>query len=258
MVHFDCTAMWVKNSNALHRTFNVDPLYLQHENSGHAIDYMHWQIPLSKRFRALKLWCVIRNHGIKGLQEHVRKGVRLAQLFRTLVEADGRFEVPIEHHLGLVVFRLKGDNELTEQLLKKLNSQGKIHCVPAALHGTYVIRFTVTSPMTTDIDIKRDWRVIQETAAVILEQAGVPAGTSAHPRMPLREIKKKKPEFGTSLLLSNSPMTPKIINGSFVAIFDHHDVVQDYVRSNIRLVSKDSPALRRRIKGLMVSDKQYR
>ncbi|KAE8750210.1 hypothetical protein FOCC_FOCC003018 [Frankliniella occidentalis] len=101
MVHFDCTAMWVKNSNALHRTFNVEPLYLQHENSGLAIDYMHWQIPLSKRFRALKLWFVIRKYGIKGLQKHLREGVRLAQKFEALVLSDPRFEVPAKRHLGM-------------------------------------------------------------------------------------------------------------------------------------------------------------
>ncbi|XP_052120478.1 histidine decarboxylase [Frankliniella occidentalis] len=103
MVHFDCTAMWVKNSNALHRTFNVEPLYLQHENSGLAIDYMHWQIPLSKRFRALKLWFVIRKYGIKGLQKHLREGVRLAQKFEALVLSDPRFEVPAKRHLGMVL-----------------------------------------------------------------------------------------------------------------------------------------------------------
>ena len=259
MVHFDCTAMWVKDSNALHRTFNVEPLYLQHENSGHAIDYMHWQIPLSKKFRALKLWFVIRNFGVKGLQEHIRKSVRLANYFRQLVEADRRFEIPAETFLGLVVFRLKGQNELTEKLLKKLNSDGRLHCVPASLHGTYVIRFTVTSPLTNDKDIERDWRIIKETATYILEQFGLTTGVGL-PRLPLKEIKRKAPDFGTSLLLSHSPMTPKVINGSFVAIFDQTDMIQDFVRStpNIRLVSKDSPALRRRIKGMMVSEKQYR
>lgn len=100
MVHFDCTAMWVKNSGAVHRTFNVEPLYLQHENSGLAIDYMHWQIPLSKRFRALKLWFVLRSYGIKGLQAHIREGVRLAQKFEALVLADYRFEIPAARHLG--------------------------------------------------------------------------------------------------------------------------------------------------------------
>lgn len=128
MVHFDCTAFFVKDSSALHRTFNVEPLYLQHENSGHAVDFMHWQVPLSKRFRSLKLWMVMRNYGISGLQEHIRRGVKLAKEFHTLVKSDKRFQVPVEPKLGLVVFRLKeknDENTLTEQLLKKLNSSGK-------------------------------------------------------------------------------------------------------------------------------------
>lgn len=60
----------------------------------------HWQIPLSKRFRALKLWFVIRNYGIKGLQKHIREGVRLAQKLEALISADCRFEVPAARHLG--------------------------------------------------------------------------------------------------------------------------------------------------------------
>lgn len=73
------------------------------------------------------------------------QGVRLAQKFEALVLADARFEIPAIRHLGMVVFRLRGENTLTERLLKKLNSRGRLHCVPAALHGQYVIRFTVTS-----------------------------------------------------------------------------------------------------------------
>lgn len=60
----------------------------------------HWQIPLSKRFRALKLWFVIRNYGVSGLQKHIREGVRLAQKFEALVLADQRFEIPAARHLG--------------------------------------------------------------------------------------------------------------------------------------------------------------
>nr|XP_024219695.1 histidine decarboxylase-like [Halyomorpha halys] len=171
MVHFDCTTMWVKNSGSLHRTFNVDPLYLQHENSGLAIDYMHWQIPLSKRFRALKLWFVIRKYGIKGLQKHIREGVRLAAKFEALVLADNRFEIPAKRHLGLVVFRLMGENILTERLLKRLNSKGNLHCVPASLKGKYVIRFTVTSPRTTVDDIVKDWIEIKNTATTVLAES---------------------------------------------------------------------------------------
>uniref|UniRef100_A0A8C9W271 Histidine decarboxylase n=1 Tax=Scleropages formosus TaxID=113540 RepID=A0A8C9W271_SCLFO len=72
MVHFDCTAFWVKDKYKLQQTFTVDPVYLRHENSGAATDFMHWQIPLSRRFRSLKLWFVMRSFGMNNLQAHIR------------------------------------------------------------------------------------------------------------------------------------------------------------------------------------------
>ncbi|CAK9806406.1 Histidine decarboxylase [Anthophora quadrimaculata] len=262
MVHFDCTAMWVKSSQALHRTFNVDPLYLKHENSGLAIDYMHWQIPLSKRFRALKLWFVIRNYGITGLQKHIREGVRLAQKFEALVLADSRFEIPATRHLGLVVFRLRGENSLTERLLKKMNSRGRVHCVPAALHGKYVIRFTVTSTNTTNEDILRDWAEIRNTANEII---GDTTTSPVRARVPLagnresNDTREKNENFGSSLLLANSPMSPKIVNGSFAAIYDTADVFEECTKAfgQLRLEARDSPAMRRRIRGILMSGKQF-
>ncbi|XP_061932756.1 histidine decarboxylase isoform X2 [Apis cerana] len=256
MVHFDCTAMWVKSSQALHRTFNVDPLYLKHENSGLAIDYMHWQIPLSKRFRALKLWFVIRNYGITGLQKHIREGVRLAQKFEALVLADARFEIPATRHLGLVVFRLRGENSLTERLLKKMNSRGRVHCVPAALHGKYVIRFTVTSTNTTNEDILRDWAEIRNTANEILDDDTI---SPVRAKVPLADTREKNENFGTSLLLANSPMSPKIVNGSFAAIYDTADVFEECTKAfgQLRLEARDSPAMRRRIRGILMSGKQF-
>ncbi|XP_066968853.1 aromatic-L-amino-acid decarboxylase isoform X3 [Macrobrachium rosenbergii] len=189
MVHFDCTAMWVKDSQALHRSFNVDPIYLQHENTGLAIDFMHWQVGLSKRFRALKLWWVIRSFGVKGLQKHIRESVRLAAKFEAFVRSDPRFEIPAVRHLGLVVFRLKGENELTEKLLKKMNSEGKVHCVPASLKGKYVIRFTVTSQYTTVEDLTRDWSIIRTTASEILSQT--PAGEEHRTRVFLKAMRRR-------------------------------------------------------------------
>ncbi|XP_015589121.1 histidine decarboxylase [Cephus cinctus] len=256
MVHFDCTAMWVKSSQALHRTFNVDPLYLKHENSGLAIDYMHWQIPLSKRFRALKLWFVIRNYGITGLQKHIREGVRLAQKFEALVLGDSRFEIPATRHLGMVVFRLRGENSLTERLLKRMNNRGRVHCVPAALHGQYVIRFTVTSTNTTNEDILKDWAEIRNTATEILGQNN---GSPVRVKVSLAETREKNENFGSSLLLANSPMSPKIVNGSFAAIYDTADVFNECMKTfgQLRLEARDSPAMRRRIRGILMSGKQF-
>ncbi|XP_017783100.1 PREDICTED: histidine decarboxylase [Nicrophorus vespilloides] len=259
MIHFDCTAMWVKNSNALHRTFNVDPLYLKHDNSGLAIDYMHWQIPLSKRFRALKLWFVIRNYGIMGLQKHIREGVRYAQKFEALVLADPRFEIPAARHLGLVVFRLKGENTSTEKLLKRLNSRGNLHCVPAALKDKYVIRFTVTSQYTTNEDIIKDWKEIKFVANEILQDAEQQMIAPTRVKVPLKETKVKNENFGTSLLLANSPMSPKIVNGSFAGIYDQGEVLAEYSKSfgQFRLAAPSSPYMRRRIKGILMSGKQF-
>ncbi|XP_016657568.1 histidine decarboxylase [Acyrthosiphon pisum] len=253
MVHFDCTAMWVKNSECLHRTFNVDPLYLQHENSGLAIDYMHWQIPLSKRFRALKLWFVIRCFGIKGLQKHIRGGVQLANKFELLVLNDKRFEIPAARHLGLVVFRLRGENHLTERLLKRLNSKGRIHCVPASLKGKYVIRFTVTSQYTTISDITRDWAEIKATATEIINDDKADT-TYNKSKVSLADTRNWNNNFGASLLLANSPMSPKVVNGSFAALFDNGD---DWSRKLLRSEMKDSSSMRRRIRGILMSGKQF-
>jgi len=250
MVHFDCTAMWVKNSRSLHRTFNVEPLYLQHENTGLAlqhentglaIDYMHWQVPLSKRFRALKLWFVLRNYGISGLQAMIRDNVRLAGKFEALVRSDERFEIPAARHLGMVVFRLKGECAMTEKLLKKLNSSGRMHAVPCCIKGKYVIRFTITSQRTTAQDITRDWGIIRSTATEVLSEHGI---VSTQRRVPLKEIKEKNASFGTSLLLANigpnSAVSPKIVDGSFAALFDNEtdDVVVDF-SEKLKFIQKD-------------------
>ncbi|XP_025916435.1 histidine decarboxylase isoform X2 [Apteryx rowi] len=170
MVHFDCTGFWVKDKYKLHQTFSVNPVYLRHPNSGAAVDFMHWQIPLSRRFRSLKLWFVIRSFGVKKLQAHVRHGTETAKFFESLVKSDPLFEIPAKRHLGLVVFRLKGPNWLTEELLKELSSSGKIFLIPATIHDKFIIRFTVTSQFTTREDILQDWDIIQHTAAQIVSR----------------------------------------------------------------------------------------
>ncbi|XP_062860724.1 histidine decarboxylase [Trichomycterus rosablanca] len=167
MVHFDCTAFWVKDKMKLQQTFSVDPLYLRHDNSG-ATDFMHWQIPLSRRFRSLKLWFVLRSFGLKNLQEHIRHGVELARLFESLVRSDSNFHIPAERHLGLVVFSLTGGNALTQELLHRLTRSGSMFLIPAAVGSRLIIRFTVTSQFTRADDIRRDWSIIQRTAHDIL------------------------------------------------------------------------------------------
>ncbi|XP_027696670.1 histidine decarboxylase [Vombatus ursinus] len=170
MVHFDCTGFWVKDKLKLQQTFSVNPVYLRHANSGAATDFMHWQIPLSRRFRSIKLWFVIRSFGVKNLQAHVRHGTEMAKYFESLVRNDPLFEIPAKRHLGLVVFRLKGPNCLTERVLKELVKSGCLFLIPAIIQDKFIIRFTVTSQFTTKEDILRDWNLIRDAATHILSQ----------------------------------------------------------------------------------------
>uniref|UniRef100_A0A8D0CM59 Histidine decarboxylase n=1 Tax=Sander lucioperca TaxID=283035 RepID=A0A8D0CM59_SANLU len=170
MVHFDCTAFWVKDKYKLQQTFTVDPVYLRHENSQAAMDFMHWQIPLSRRFRSLKLWFVMRSFGLKNLQAHIRHGIEMAKLLESHIKSDPNFEVPAERHLGLVVFCLKGGNALTQELLRRLTRSGTMYLIPADIHTKRIIRFTVTSQFTTAEDILKDWSIISKMASTLLAE----------------------------------------------------------------------------------------
>ncbi|KAL4219037.1 hypothetical protein ACF0H5_021620 [Mactra antiquata] len=161
-VNFDCSAMWVKNSYLLSEAFNVDPLYLKHENQGKMPDYRHWHIPLGRRFRSLKLWFVLRMYGQKGLQECIRKDVRLAHEFEELVKSDDRFEIFGKVVMGLVCFRLKKSNEINEKLLKEINTDGRIHMVPAKVKDIYFLRLAICASRSNSGDVTFAWKVIQE------------------------------------------------------------------------------------------------
>jgi len=174
LINFDCSLMWVKDRFKLTRAFVVDPLYLQHSFSDQAIDYRHWGIPLSRRFRALKLWFVIRNYGVEGLRAYIRNHCRLAKLFEQLIRQDQRFTVTNEVVLGLVCFRLVGSNALNQRLLSMINASGKLHMVPASLNGRYVIRFCVCEQNARDQDIHYAYKCIADTASELL--AAIKAG----------------------------------------------------------------------------------
>ncbi|KAJ8969867.1 hypothetical protein NQ314_001551 [Rhamnusium bicolor] len=168
LVNFDCSAMWLKDPSWLVNAFNVDPLYLKHEQQGAAPDYRHWQIPLGRRFRSLKLWFVLRLYGIENLQAHIRKQIELAHYFESLVRSDDRFEITEEVIMGLVCFRLKETNHVNEVLLKRLNGRGVIHLVPSKIRDIYFLRLAICSRYTEKSDIDISWKEVKETANEIL------------------------------------------------------------------------------------------
>ncbi|XP_076827335.1 aromatic-L-amino-acid decarboxylase [Brachyhypopomus gauderio] len=172
LVNFDCSTMWLKKRADIIGAFKMDPLYLTHDHqeSGLVTDYRHWQIPLGRRFRSLKLWFVFRTYGLRGLQAHIRKFVSLAKEFESLVRSDERFEICADVVLGLVCFRLKGSNELNETLLKRINSARRIHLVPCQLAGSFVLRFAVCARATEARHTREAWRHITEMASEVLRE----------------------------------------------------------------------------------------
>jgi len=168
LVSFDCSCMWVKDKHKFTQGMIVDPLYLQHSNQDTSVDYRHWGIPLSRRFRALKLWFTIRSYGVSGLQAYIRNHCRLAKVFEAKVLQDSRFEVVNDVKVGLVCFKLKGSNDLNRKLLDSINESGRLHMVPTYMKGEYVIRMAVCAEKATEDDMEAAWQIIEEFADALV------------------------------------------------------------------------------------------
>ncbi len=164
--NFDCDCFWVADREALIRTMNVLPEYLKIRatESGAVLDYRNLQIPLGRRFRALKLWFVIRHYGIEGLRHHVREHVRLAQEFASWVVADDRFELAVEPPLNIVCFRLRGGDEVNQQLMDRLNASGRLYLTHTRLGDKLTLRLSVGQINTQQRHVEQAWALIKEIA----------------------------------------------------------------------------------------------
>ena len=151
---------------ALIQTLSILPEYLRNQatESGAVIDYRDWQIPLGRRFRALKLWFVIRHYGIEGLQHHVRRHVELAQQFAGWVKADSRFELAAPVPFNLVCFRHKGGDEVNQGIMERLNRSGDLYLTHTKLANRTTLRLCVGQTNTEARHVARAWKRIQEEA----------------------------------------------------------------------------------------------
>jgi aromatic-L-amino-acid decarboxylase len=164
--NFDCNCFYVADRKSLIQTLSILPEYLRNKatESGAVIDYRDWQIPLGRRFRALKLWFVIRHYGIEGLQYQVRRHVELAQQFAVWVKNDSRFELAAPAPLNLICFRHKGGDEVNQKLMDRLNRSGDLYLTHTRLNGRHTLRFCVGQTNTTERHVERAWSRIQEEA----------------------------------------------------------------------------------------------
>jgi aromatic-L-amino-acid decarboxylase len=166
MVNFDCNVLWVADRDPLIDTMSILPPYLANaaSDAGGVVDYRDWHVPLGRRFRALKLWWVLRYYGAAGLRAMVRDHVSLADQFATWVELDDRFMLFAPHPFGLVCFSHVEGNEATRKLADDLNASGRVAVTPSEIDDTWFIRVSIGQTHTDDRHVEALWDLIDQLA----------------------------------------------------------------------------------------------
>jgi aromatic-L-amino-acid decarboxylase len=175
LTNFDCSAFFVKDSNLLTRTMSVDPEYLKTSRDGEAVNYMDWHVQLGRRFRALKLWFVIRSYGVEGIRNIIRDHISWAESFASWVDRSPDFErlAPVE--LNLVCFRFKpcgvdlSKDEIEKaniELIDELNSSGSIYLTHTRLDSRYCLRLCIGQRNTRYEHVEKAWEQIQNSKTV--------------------------------------------------------------------------------------------
>ncbi|MGI8879229.1 MAG: aminotransferase class V-fold PLP-dependent enzyme [Jatrophihabitans sp.] len=166
LTNFDCDAMFVADRTALVAALSILPEYLRNAatESGAVIDYRDWHVPLGRRFRALKLWAVIRWYGAEGLRQHIRGHVELAQHFAARVSADERFEIVAPHPLALVTFALRAGDAATREVMERANASGEMFLTHTEVDGRVALRLAIGAPGTEQRHIDAAWQLLSDLA----------------------------------------------------------------------------------------------
>ncbi|MBN1107931.1 MAG: aminotransferase class I/II-fold pyridoxal phosphate-dependent enzyme [Bacteroidales bacterium] len=173
--NFDCTAFFTRDADSLIRTFEILPEYLKTRTRGQVNDYRDWGIPLGRRFRALKLWSVIRSYGVEGLQEKIRQHISFAMRLKEMISEEDDFEILAPVVINVVCFRFipagydgQQLNELNEKLNHRLNDSGKIYLSHTVLNGKYTLRMVTGQTNVTLSHVEKAWALIKENARSLL------------------------------------------------------------------------------------------
>lgn len=175
-VNFDCSALFIRDTKQFQSAFRLVPEYLQSDADDEVEDMSNFGIQLGRRFRALKLWWVIRYYGTKGLQKILREHIRYAIWFEERVKASEIFELSIPRRLTVVCFRLKiqGNDAsrdadiLTRELLRRINESGKVFLSHTRVQGKFVIRMVTAQTYLRREHVEKAWKIIEETGKHIL------------------------------------------------------------------------------------------
>jgi aromatic-L-amino-acid decarboxylase len=164
--NFDCNVLWVADRRPLIETLSIVPPYLRNaaSESGDVIDYRDWHVSLGRRFRALKLWWVLRSYGAAGLRHHVGEHIALAQELAVRVEDHPALELFAPPSFALVTLRHVDGNAATDALADGINATGTVYVTPSTLGDARFIRVAVGQTRTRREDVERLWSIIDERA----------------------------------------------------------------------------------------------
>jgi aromatic-L-amino-acid decarboxylase len=162
MVPVDCSILYTRDRAALRQAFSLaPPEYLEPADSG--LNLMDYAIPLGRRFRALKLWFVLRYYGREGIADVIRKQVVMARELTDRIAADPRFEISAPTLLSVVCFRLRGADEPNRRLLDRINSSRRFYLSNTVLNGQFVLRVAIGNLWTTQATLDELWQLIGES-----------------------------------------------------------------------------------------------
>lgn len=161
-VPMDCSTLWTRRPEVFRDAFSLVPEYLRVAEEVASLS--EYSQVLGRRFRALKLWAVLRCYGRSGLQERIREHVRLAARFERWVRDEPGWEVVAPRHFSVVCFRREGADEENERLLERVNASGEVFLSHARLADRFVLRFAVGSFRTTEDDVRLAWDVLRREA----------------------------------------------------------------------------------------------
>lgn len=207
LTNLDCCCLWLKDPTCLVKSLSTrNSVYLENHasDSKQVVDYKDWQVTLSRRFRALKVWLVLRSYGVDNLRNFLRNHVEMAKTFEGLVKLDKRFEIVVPRNLAVVCFRIlpfgkiyngkvqngnvtttkivngkvkNGNvklsedvaNEINRKLLDSINGSGSVYMTHAMVEGVFVIRCAIGGTLTEETHVIEAWKVVQEHADAILK-----------------------------------------------------------------------------------------
>lgn len=169
--NFDCSIYMIKDRDVLTKTFEILPEYLKTSTRGQVNDYRDWGIPLGRRFRALKLWFVIRDFGVEGIQKRLREHIGYTQWLARQIEDSPDYSLVVPPQLNMVCFRFDPGNKTEEalhqinaDLVAAINASGDAYLTHTKIHGTYVLRIVIGQTYVQQSHVEHVWNLIQNKA----------------------------------------------------------------------------------------------